>query len=108
MPKPERHILVCMNSRPPGHPKGSCGSAGADQVLFRFQQEFESHGLLGKVAMTATGCLGPCSFAPNVVVYPDAVWYRGVTADDVPEIVKSHLVGGEPVTRLLLPDEVWG
>ena len=38
MAKPEKHVLVCMNSRPPGHPRGSCGSAGANEVLFRFQQ----------------------------------------------------------------------
>ncbi|HIE80041.1 MAG TPA: (2Fe-2S) ferredoxin domain-containing protein, partial [Nitrospinaceae bacterium] len=24
MPKPSYHILVCTNSRPPGHPRGSC------------------------------------------------------------------------------------
>jgi len=41
MPKPERYVLVCMNSRPPGHPRDSCGASGANNVLFRFQQEFE-------------------------------------------------------------------
>ena len=108
MPKPERHVLVCMNTRPPGHPKGSCGSSGAGDVIMRFKEEIESQGLLGRVAATATSCLGPCALGPNVVVYPDAVWYNRVTADDVAEIVESHLVGGEPVERLLLPDAIWG
>jgi (2Fe-2S) ferredoxin len=37
-----------------------------------------------------------------VVVYPEGVWYGGVTAADVPEIVESHLVNGKPVERLRL------
>ena len=35
MPKPKHHILVCTNSRPPGHPKPSCGSAGAFDRIWR-------------------------------------------------------------------------
>jgi (2Fe-2S) ferredoxin len=35
-----------------------------------------------------------------VVVYPESVWYVGLTAADVPEIVERHLVGGSPVARL--------
>ena len=41
---------------------------------------------------------------PTVVVYPDAVWYGGVTDADIPEIIESHLVGGVPVERLRLAD----
>jgi (2Fe-2S) ferredoxin len=40
-----------------------------------------------------------------VVVYPDAVWYGGVHAEDVDEIIDSHILGGRPVQRLLIADE---
>jgi len=40
-----------------------------------------------------------------VVVYPEAVWYGGVTLADVADIVDRHLVGGMPVPRLRLADE---
>ena len=36
MPKPKYHIVVCTNSRPPGHPKPSCGSAGSASLLMAF------------------------------------------------------------------------
>ena len=36
MAKPKYHILVCKNTRPPGHPKGSCGERGAMGVLNQF------------------------------------------------------------------------
>jgi (2Fe-2S) ferredoxin len=38
------------------------------------------------------------------VVYPDAVWYGGVTAADVDEIIESHIIGNKPVERLRIAD----
>jgi (2Fe-2S) ferredoxin len=35
-----------------------------------------------------------------MVVYPEAVWYGNVQAEDAAEIVREHLVGGRPVERL--------
>jgi (2Fe-2S) ferredoxin len=57
--------------------------------------------LWGKVAVTPSGCLGPCFDGPTIVVYPEAVWYVGVTPADVPEIVESHMRRGVPVARLV-------
>jgi (2Fe-2S) ferredoxin len=39
-------------------------------------------------------------------VYPDAVWYGGVTPADVDEIIDSHIVGGRLVERLVIQDSV--
>lgn len=108
MPKPARHLFVCMNSRPPGVPRPSCGAAGASDVMTRFREEIENRELWMTVKVSGSTCLGPCDFGPTVVVYPDAVWYAKVQPDDVAEIVEKHLVGGEPVERLLMPDELWG
>ena len=52
------------------------------------------------------GCLEQCEVGPTVVVYPDAVWYGGVTPADVDEIIDSHIVGGRLVERLIIPDSV--
>ena len=38
-----------------------------------------------------------------MIVYPDGVMYGGVKAEDVPEIISEHLVGGKPVERLKVP-----
>jgi (2Fe-2S) ferredoxin len=68
----------------------------------RFQQLIaQNPDLVGRVAITPTGCLGPCFDGPNVVVYPDGTWYAGVSATDVDEIVASHLTGDKPVDRLV-------
>ena len=40
-----------------------------------------------------------------MVIYPEAVWYGGVRKQDLDEIVESHLIGGQPVRRLMIADE---
>jgi (2Fe-2S) ferredoxin len=101
MAKIERHFFVCENRRPP-QGKPSCGARGAGEILAALQQGLGAHPeLWGRVAVTAAGCLGPCFDGPTMVVYPEGVWYAGVTLADVVEIVESHMVGGRPVERLL-------
>lgn len=101
MPPPyEHHVFVCTNRRPEGSPKGCCASKGSEEVRSRFRIELDRHGLLGEVRANAAGCLDACERGVTVVVYPDGVWYGGVTVEDVAEIVKAHLVGGAPVERL--------
>jgi len=48
----------------------------------------------------AAGCLDQCAYGPTVVVYPEQVWYGGVSVGDVGEIIEQHLLGGVPVERL--------
>jgi (2Fe-2S) ferredoxin len=36
-----------------------------------------------------------------VLVQPEEVWYSGVHPDEVPGVVRRHLVGGEPVKSML-------
>ena len=105
MPKFERHIFVCGNTRPAGHPRGCCDPTGRAELQLAFKQKLAALGLKGRVRANQSGCLDQCEHGPNLVVYPDAVWYGGVTLADVDEIVESHIVSGRPVQRLMLKDE---
>ena len=108
MPKPEKHVFVCTQGRPPGHPRGSCGEKGCVEVMETFLMELQERNLYDKVAITNTGCLGPCGMGPNVLVYPEGVMYGNLSKDDVKVIFDEHLQGGTPVSRLFMPTEVWG
>jgi len=108
MPQPAKHVFVCTNQRPPGHPRGSCGENNANGIYEKMSMAIEQKMLFGKVLLSNAGCMGPCSMGPVVVVYPDGVWYRQVKPEDVDEIVESHLVGGKKVDRLEIPAEMWG
>jgi (2Fe-2S) ferredoxin len=98
----ERHIFVCENQRAEEHPRGSCARKGSPQVRARFKELVAKHGLQGRVRANMAGCLDQCETGITVVIYPEGVWYRGVTVADVDEIFTSHVLGGVPVERLLL------
>lgn len=48
-----------------------------------------------------TGCHGFCEHGPLVIVYPEGTFYCQVKAEDVEEVVESHLFKGRIVDRLL-------
>jgi len=48
---------------------------------------------------TKVGCLRVCCQGPMLVVYPEGAWYRGMTAERIPEFVQKHLVEGQPVAE---------
>ena len=99
-PHLERHVFICTNRREAGNPKGSCAEKGGEAIRDAFKQQLHERGLKGRVRANAAGCLDQCARGATVVVYPEQVWYGGVTPADVPEIIERHLVGGVPVERL--------
>jgi (2Fe-2S) ferredoxin len=107
VPKPERQVLLCANSRPPGNPRGSCGEKGSQGLFEGLRALLKERGLDQRVMANRTYCLKHCSRGPVVVVQPDNVWYAAVSPADLEEICASHLEGGKPVERLLMPDIPW-
>ena len=105
MPFLERHLFICTNRRDPANPKGSCALKGSEAVKERFKKELYERGLKGKVRANAAGCLDQSEHGRSVVVYPEQVWYGKVTVEDVPEIIERHIVKGEIVERLLMPNQ---
>ena len=108
MPKPKHHIIVCTNTRPPGHPKPSCGAQGSPALLAAFNMKLMEAGIMpGEVLVTGSTCLGPCEQGPTVLIYPDGTWYTQVKEADVTTIINEHIKGGKPVASLK-PNSVWG
>lgn len=107
MPRPARHVFVCSQQRPPGHPRGSCAAKGATPLLQAFWAELQKRQAHEQVAITYAGCIGPCDGGPNVLVYPEAVLYQHVAVEDVPAIFEQHLLGGVPVERLRADGATW-
>ena len=103
MPDWKHHVFVCTNKRPPGHPKGSCADRGCAEVAAALAGALEmDDALLETVKVNTTNCLGPCRSGPTLVVYPEGVWYGGVTVEGVAEIVREHFHGGRPVARFVM------
>jgi (2Fe-2S) ferredoxin len=107
MSKPQKHVFICGQSRPPGHPRGSCAAKGGGDVLQAFWKQAQDRNLFDQFAVTSTGCLGPCDNGANVLVYPESVLYVGITKEDVATIIDEHLLGNQIVERLKAPETVW-
>lgn len=107
MAKPEKHVFVCSQNRPAGHPRGSCGQKGCAEVVDEFMKQWQQRQLFAQVLVTPSGCIGPCNMGPNVLVYPEGVMYSNVSKADVNAIFDEHLVGGRVVERLKTPADIW-
>ena len=101
----QRHVFVCMNERPPGHPKGCCFEKGSPEVRGLLKAELKKRGLSTVVRANNSGCLDACEHGISMVIYPEGIWYGHVKPGDVTEIVERTIMGGEVIERLLIPDE---
>lgn len=96
----EKHIFVCENKRPDGHPRGCCAEKNGPEVRELFKERIKELRLNTFVRANAAGCLDSCENGVTVVVYPEQIWYGKVTIDDVEEIIQEHIVKNIPVKRL--------
>ncbi len=92
------HILVCAGT--------GCEASGGLKVRKGLVEEIKKRGLEEEIKVVETGCFGFCKFGPNMVIYPEGVFYTAVKPQDIPELVEEHLIKGRIVERLLFKEEL--
>ena len=98
------HIFVCCNQRSDDHPRSCCDPDGSETLRNAFQAEVSRHKLNPLVRANKAGCLEQCEHGPAVVIYPQGVFYGGVTIDDVERIVEETVVNGRILDDLVISD----
>jgi len=96
------HVFICDQKKAEGVP--GCNASGSERVIDALRRELGARRLMDEVQVTVCGSLGVCERGPNMVVYPEGIWYSGLTPQDVPEIVEKHFQQGQVVERLVNRD----
>jgi (2Fe-2S) ferredoxin len=83
-----KYVLVCQNA--------DCHQRGSGELLEKLTERLKDS---AEIEVKPYMCFGGCQAGPNIVLYPQKVWYAGVKPPDVDEIA-AHARGGPVVERL--------
>lgn len=76
---------------------------GSEKIYAAFQQQLLQYGLSEEVSLSMVSDLGYSYASPLVLIYPEAVVYGPIKAQDVPYIVEEHLYKGRVVEEKRAP-----
>lgn len=87
------HVLVCGGT--------GCHSSNSHKIIELLEEKVKENELDEHIKISLTGCFGLCAAGPNIVIYPEGIFYSHVKLEDVDEIVEEHFKNGRIVERLL-------
>jgi (2Fe-2S) ferredoxin len=95
------HVFVCTNRRPDNHPRGSCAARGSETLRDYMKARAKELGV-PRVRINTSACLDRCELGPCIVVYPEGIWYRVTSRQDVDAVLTAHVQEGRRATDLML------
>ena len=81
------HIFVCTNDR--GGERKSCADNNSALVKAQLKEAVNNKGWKGKVRVSTAGCMGLCAEGPNVMIYPQKIWFSAVSPGAIDEIIEA-------------------
>ena len=99
----DTYIFMCANTRDKRKACANCIAVDSIYEYFRqainaSRDQFKDHRI---VKVNKSGCLSRCADGPNIVIFPENIWYTYATTEDIDEIINKHLIQGKLVKRLL-------
>ena len=85
-----------------------CRALGSRKVLDSLRREITVAGLTTDLEVVGTGCPGFCECGPLLTIYPQRISYQKIQPGDAAEIVRTTLVSGKIIERLLYTDPQTG
>ena len=95
----EKIIFVCTNQRDEGE-RVCCQRGGGCELRDTLKAMVKTRQLRSKVRVSQSGCMDRCEDGPNIMVFPDNVWFSHVGSGDLEAILDAvvrSLDTGEPI-----------
>lgn len=86
---------------------GTCGQArGSLKVIQAFRKAVNklSSKTKNRISIRVTGCHGFCEAEPNVIIYPEGIFYQKILPEDAEQIVQRTVLKKIIIDRLLYTD----
>lgn len=84
---------------------GGCIACGALNIKDGLIKKLEEKGLSRQYVVKGTGCLGPCSKGPVMLLKKSGIFYEGIQLSDIDEFIDEQLIAGKPLDRLLFHND---
>jgi (2Fe-2S) ferredoxin len=126
MNTPKYRVFVCTRQRGDlNNPENCCFNCGGIEIYQAFCDEIEQRQLEDRVEIRQSGCLDRCEAGAVVAVYranwqnfawlpdkfqrklrkilfPNRHLYGDLISEDIPAIVESHFIDGQPLKQHLI------
>jgi (2Fe-2S) ferredoxin len=79
------HVFVCTNDR--GGEGRSCADHNSPLIRTILKEAVNTRGWNKHVRVSQCGCMGLCGQGPNVILYPQKMWFSEVSADGTELII---------------------
>ena len=99
----QKIMFVCVNKREPH--ETCCAHRESQAIAEALKARVKELKLSRHVRVSKSGCQDLCAKGPNVMVFPDNVWYHGVTPSDVERIIHDTIRGLDVSAPLLASDD---
>ena len=102
--KVSHHLLLCATAT-----KAACCSADVGNAswanLKKLIKQLDLENIdrpEGVVLRSKVDCLRICNDGPILLIWPDGIWYGGVTPERIESIVREHVLGGQPIEAWII------
>jgi NADH-quinone oxidoreductase subunit F len=80
---------------------GGCIACGSLSIKSELEKKLKEKNLDKKILVKATGCLGPCSKGPAILLKKSGIFYQKVRMADIDTFIDQQLIQGKPIEKLL-------
>lgn len=94
----KQEILICCGA--------GCIASGSLKLKKSLEEEIAGANL--NLEVKETGCMGPCSQGPVIMIQPDGIVYESLSADNASIIIKEHIIDGKVIEDFAFQNRATG